>query len=156
MQQHTLRSVLGATVAIAAIASFTYVFSNTRSAVAAEADPHVSVRCEPTQRAVILQPERSVGPTMVECVTAAARVHAPAAATLAAPVVRTAPVLRTAPVRTVARSSESTWKKRALIIGGAAGAGAGVGAIAGGKKGALIGAAIGGGSATLIDVLKRR
>jgi hypothetical protein len=59
-------------------------------------------------------------------------------------------------VRTVARSSESTWKKRALIIGGAAGAGAGVGAIAGGKKGALIGAAIGGGSATLIDVLKRR
>jgi hypothetical protein len=59
-------------------------------------------------------------------------------------------------VRTVARSSESTWKKRALVIGGAAGAGAGVGAVAGGKKGALIGAAIGGGGAALIDVLKRR
>ena len=47
-----------------------------------------------------------------------------------------------------------SWKKRALVIGGSAGAGAGVGALAGGKKGALIGAAIGGGAGTLYEVLK--
>jgi hypothetical protein len=47
-----------------------------------------------------------------------------------------------------------SWKKRALVIGGSAGAGAGVGAIAGGKKGALIGAAIGGGAGTLYEVVK--
>ncbi len=49
-----------------------------------------------------------------------------------------------------------SWKKSALIIGGAAGAGAGVGAIAGGKKGALIGAAIGGGSGAVYEVIKRK
>ncbi len=48
-----------------------------------------------------------------------------------------------------------SWKKSALIIGGAAGAGAGVGAIAGGKKGALIGAAIGGGSGAIYEAIKR-
>ena len=47
-----------------------------------------------------------------------------------------------------------SWKKRALVIGGSAGAGAGVGAIAGGKKGALIGAAIGGGAGTLYEIVK--
>jgi hypothetical protein len=49
---------------------------------------------------------------------------------------------------------QRAWKKRALVIGGSAGAGAGVGAIAGGKKGALIGAAIGGGAGTLYEVVK--
>jgi len=49
-----------------------------------------------------------------------------------------------------------SWKKSALIIGGAAGAGAGVGAIAGGKKGALIGAAIGGGSGAIYETIKRK
>lgn len=49
-----------------------------------------------------------------------------------------------------------SWKKSALIIGGAAGAGAGVGAIAGGKKGALIGAAIGGGSGAIYEAIKRK
>ena len=47
-----------------------------------------------------------------------------------------------------------SWKKRALVIGGSAGAGAGVGALAGGKKGALIGAAVGGGAGTLYELLK--
>ena len=49
-----------------------------------------------------------------------------------------------------------SWKKSALVIGGAAGAGAGVGAIAGGKKGALIGAAIGGGSGAIYEAIKRK
>jgi hypothetical protein len=49
-----------------------------------------------------------------------------------------------------------SWKKSALVIGGAAGAGAGVGALAGGKKGALIGAAIGGGSGAIYEVIKRK
>jgi hypothetical protein len=49
-----------------------------------------------------------------------------------------------------------SWKKSALVIGGAAGAGAGVGAIAGGKKGALIGAAIGGGSGAIYETIKRK
>jgi hypothetical protein len=47
------------------------------------------------------------------------------------------------------------WKKTALIIGGSAGAGAGIGALIGGKKGALIGAAIGGGSAGIIEAIKK-
>jgi hypothetical protein len=49
----------------------------------------------------------------------------------------------------------TSWQKRALIIGGSAGAGAGVGALVGGKKGALIGAAVGGGGAAIVDALKR-
>jgi hypothetical protein len=73
-----------------------------------------------------------------------------------------------APVRTVRAASPSassstaerearpSWQKRALIIGGSAGAGAGIGALAGGKKGALIGAAIGGGGALVVDQIKNK
>ena len=49
---------------------------------------------------------------------------------------------------------QRSWQKRALVIGGSAGAGAGVGALAGGRKGALIGAAIGGGAGTLYEIVK--
>lgn len=75
------------------------------------------------------------------------------------------PVARTAAVRprtqrVSAQRAEvepkRSWKKSALIIGGAAGAGAGVGAIAGGKKGALIGAAVGGGSGAIYEAIKRK
>jgi hypothetical protein len=52
--------------------------------------------------------------------------------------------------------AKRSWKKSALVIGGAAGAGAGVGAIAGGKKGALIGAAIGGGGGAVYEAIKRK
>ena len=44
--------------------------------------------------------------------------------------------------------AESTKKRDAEIIGGAAGIGAAIGAIAGGGKGALIGAGVGGGAGT--------
>jgi hypothetical protein len=66
--------------------------------------------------------------------------------------------------RTVSRSSTSaarretsdrSWGKTAMIIGGSAGGGAGLGGLIGGKKGALIGAAIGGGAATIYEARKR-
>jgi hypothetical protein len=60
----------------------------------------------------------------------------------------------TAPARRTAQ--RPSWQKRALVIGGSAGAGAGIGALIGGKKGALIGAAIGGGGATILDQVKHR
>jgi len=47
------------------------------------------------------------------------------------------------------------WAKTAMIIGGSAGAGAGIGGIAKGKQGALIGAAIGGGTAAIIEAIRR-
>jgi hypothetical protein len=76
----------------------------------------------------------------------------PAVYTRPAPVVERATTsTRTVEVEPQGRS----WKKRALVIGGSAGAGAGVGALAGGKKGALIGAAIGGGGAAIFEALKK-
>jgi hypothetical protein len=62
-------------------------------------------------------------------------------------------VVSSAPSERVRKGT--SWQKRALVIGGSAGAGAGVGALIGGKKGALIGAALGGGGAALVDALKR-
>ncbi len=60
---------------------------------------------------------------------------------------RERPARREAPAR--------SWQKRALVIGGSAGAGAGIGALAGGKKGALIGAAVGGGAGTVYELLRK-
>ena len=48
-----------------------------------------------------------------------------------------------------------SWKKTALVVGGATAAGAGTGALIGGKKGALIGAAVGAGAGTVYEVHKR-
>jgi hypothetical protein len=85
---------------------------------------------------------------------------APAYETVAAPArtTRPAPVVERASTSTGTVQVEQprrSWKKRALVIGGSAGAGAGIGALAGGKKGALIGAAIGGGSAAVFEALKK-
>jgi hypothetical protein len=64
-------------------------------------------------------------------------------------------VVYTEPREEDRRTSNRSWGKTAMIIGGSSGAGAGVGALVGGKKGALIGAAIGGGAATIYESTKR-
>jgi hypothetical protein len=132
----------------------------------------LNVTCEPGQRAVIRRMPSVSGLSMeAGCVGGddmAALSGAPRFAPLqpmqqahAVPVAYSRP--RVQPMRSVrdddyvpARRVEPrrSWKKRALVIGGSAGAGAGVGALAGGKKGALIGAAIGGGAGTLYEVVK--
>ncbi len=133
-----------------------------------------AVQCDAHQQAVLqrsLVAGREVA--QVTCVTRAmppAAYAAPAAAYEARqaytqPDIVERPATRTVYVRPRAQRIASqrvevrekrSWKKSALIIGGATGTGAGVGAIAGGKKGALIGAAIGGGSAAIWDQTTRR
>jgi len=51
--------------------------------------------------------------------------------------------------------SPRSWKKSAIIIGGAAAGGAGVGAIVGGKGGAVKGAVLGGVAGTIFDLATR-
>ena len=149
----------------------------------ARADPtprasNVVVNCEPTQQAVVRQ--TVVGGELnvaIQCATspraqtisyvdqfgrplqpvagvarAVPAVYATEPAVINRPA---APQYRTAPVQ---RSSEKgrTWQKRALVLGGSAGAGAGIGGLIGGKKGALIGAALGGGSAALYEATRDR
>ena len=144
----------------------------------------VNVSCAPSQRAVVKQTMSGATPQVnVLCVDAAAvpagflvpddgnlipagysrapvatpAVYYPQALTAAAPVraPRLTRASTTAPVRREV-SRQPSWQKRALVIGGSAGAGAGIGALVGGKKGAIIGAAIGGGGATLLDQIKNR
>jgi hypothetical protein len=136
-----------------------------------EAAPALRVTCEPGQRAVVRAPATAGAIMDAGCVGGddvatlpTYRALAPldsSAGVRAVPVSDHAPrVTRAAAPRyetyTPSRRVEErrSWKKRALVIGGSAGAGAGVGALAGGKKGALIGAAIGGGAGTLYEVLK--
>ena len=143
---------------------------------------NVAVDCEPTQQALVRQVEvNGEARTVVQCASATtepafvaealpartpalmpAVYRAPAPAPAAAPA-RTSPIVQpaqsavaSAPQRTVAERAtpERSWQKRALVIGGSAGAGAGIGALIGGKKGALIGAAIGGGGGTVYEVVK--
>lgn len=130
-----------------------------------------SVACEPGQRAVMRQAPAWNGTMTTEaaCVGAstgfepdagviAPRSFAPTVRPVSYTVAdRVAPeriVYRDQPVRRTVRS-ERSWQKRALVIGGSAGAGAGIGAIAGGKKGALIGAAIGGGAGTIYEFMRK-
>jgi hypothetical protein len=136
------------------------------------ARPALNVTCEPGQRAVVRQTPAATGTTIdagcvgddVASLSSGVREFAPVrpmGTVRAVPVSYSSP--RLAPTRSMrndeyvpARRVEPrrSWKKRALVIGGSAGAGAGVGAIAGGRKGALIGAAIGGGAGTLYEIVK--
>ena len=141
--------------------------------------PGSVVQCEPHQEAVLQRSyvaDREVAqvtcvaralPTASYAAPAAAGYYVPAGYVPAAsvqpdivqrPATRT--VVRPRAQRVTVQRAEvapkRSWKKSALIIGGAAGAGAGVGALAGGKKGALIGAAIGGGSGAIYEAIKRK
>jgi hypothetical protein len=131
----------------------------------------LNVTCEPGQRAVVRHTPAPTGTTIdAGCVSddvaslSGVRTFAPMQpmeGVRAVPVSYSSP--RLTPIRSVRNDDyvpsrrvepRRSWKKRALVIGGSAGAGAGVGAIAGGKKGALIGAAIGGGAGTLYEIVK--
>jgi hypothetical protein len=126
----------------------------------------VSVRCEPGQRAVLRHVPSASGLAATEagCVGDTA-FEGPATLGVVDPTtrpVRYVSAERVGPERVVVRertvrrqSAERSWKKRALVIGGSAGAGAGIGALAGGKKGALLGAAIGGGAGTVYELLRK-
>ena len=111
--------------------------------VVAAPAPYVPVEPAPVAYAPVAAPQQAV---MVPAVY-----HQPAPQAPVAQRVSAGPARSSAPSREA--QSKSSWKKRALVIGGSAGAGAGVGALVGGKKGALIGAAIGGGGAALFDAL---
>ena len=131
----------------------------------------LAVSCEPGQRAVLRQ---VAGPSGVltegACVTDARSFATTAPAGFVSQDVIDPTAVR--PVRYVTReavpervvyrersarraASPRSWQKRALVIGGSAGAGAGIGALAGGKKGALIGAAVGGGAGTVYELLRK-
>jgi hypothetical protein len=131
----------------------------------AGAVPQVEVLCVDAERVtpagyVIGRAGQLVAAGFAPTSLATPAIYYPQAVAPAAPApVRTPRVTRTstagmAPARRVA--PRPSWQKRALVIGGSAGAGAGIGALIGGKKGALIGAAIGGGSTTVLDQLKNR
>ena len=170
--------------AVAALAGGSVVLTRSTRASADLRASDVNVSCAPSQRALIRQVMEGTSPRVdVLCVDAASAVPAgyavsgtgrlmPVASSALATPAYDSPAIRTvrpAPSRTrrVVTGSESaapmprtetkpSWQKRAVIIGGSAGAGAGIGALAGGKKGALIGAAIGGGGAAILDQIKNR
>jgi hypothetical protein len=172
-------AILGAAALIVWLAPWSARARGFDTASATAPGSAMAVDCEPTQQALVRQVVVS-GEThvRVQCVTsglspaalpsvasapAPGWVMAPAPTVQAVPAVYAPPApVRTAaassaPVRrTVTRDTSRSWQKRALVIGGTAGAGAGIGALIGGKKGALIGAAIGGGGATVYELAKDR
>lgn len=132
---------------------------------AATSEPAL-VECEPHQRADVRRIVVNGRPVaQVACVSAVQPVvyqssdivtpgEVVPVAQAASPAVIRERVVTREPVRR--RSSERSWAKSALVIGGGTGAGAGVGGLIGGKKGALIGAAVGGGSAAIFEAVKRK
>ncbi|MCC7044936.1 MAG: hypothetical protein IT183_13815 [Acidobacteria bacterium] len=167
-------------VAVVVISIAALVFNRDTQASGESSIGDVSVSCGPSQRAVVQKSGSGASAQVsVLCVDASgmqpmaysaqeagpltpvAHATAPAAALPAVmyapmPVAQVAPQIQasSAPVRRVER--KPSWQKRAIVIGGTAGAGAGLGALVGGKKGALIGAAIGGGGAAIVDQVKHR
>jgi hypothetical protein len=165
----------------AAIAFSAWLIGRANGVSASDADSpalsNVAVDCEPTQQALVRQVTVNGEPrAVVQCVSAhpadalvrgesglASPALMPAVYRPAQPVRTVAPAPaptgtpRAAPVERVTNERadpERSWKTRAMVIGGSAGAGAGIGALIGGKKGALIGAAVGGGGGTLYEVIK--
>jgi hypothetical protein len=158
-----------ATAAIAILGTVFALRAPWTGATAAAPAPQPVVYVDQYGRALPTQPLDPAAMSMTPAATPAVRyISAPATRVvtqpMAAPVYEPA-VVQTARPATVRKVSTSdrvvqepqgrSWKKRALVIGGSAGAGAGIGAIIGGKKGAGIGAAIGGGSAALYEAFKK-
>jgi hypothetical protein len=170
-------------VAVVVLSVAALVFNRGTQASGDNSLGDVSVSCGPSQHAVVRKSGSGAAPQVsVLCVdgpgtqsiayaaqeagslTPAAHATAQVAALPAVmyapmPVAQVAPRVQapqasSAPVRRVER--KPSWQKRAIVIGGTAGAGAGIGALIGGKKGALIGAAIGGGGAAVVDQVKHR
>jgi len=160
------------TTGVTAPSALHLVSETTPGTVAAASAPvPFSVQCEPGQRAVLRQVPSWNGAATTEaaCVGETGAVDAMPGFVSSGVIdpVRARPVRyvsdeRIVPERVVYRerpvrraAPARSWKKRALVIGGSAGAGAGIGALAGGKKGALIGAAVGGGAGTIYELLKK-
>lgn len=175
MNQSSHRIGLAAGVVVAVLAAVLLFRGTAATELLRGAD--VAVSCGPSQRAVVRQTINAGQPHMdIQCVPGPAGQSAfytldesgQVAPAVYQPQVTAAPVTyverASAPAPRVARSvpaasrvrQSTSWQKRALVIGGSAGAGAGVGALIGGKKGALIGAAVGGGGAAVVDALKNR
>jgi hypothetical protein len=153
--------------------------ASARSLEVADAAAPMLVHCGEGRQALVRTVQvggRTV--PQVECVTVTAPAELATAAAYAQPLVQPA-VYRTpvqpvvepvaAPTRVVSRERPLTrrvayrqaeparrsWKKSALIIGGAAAGGAGLGAVIDGGKGAKKGAVIGGVAGTIYDLATR-
>jgi hypothetical protein len=181
---HLRRSHLTGVAALLGLGAILLVWSPwSASANTALTTSNVAVNCEPRQQAVVrqtilngelqvniqcvngvVQPTGYSGyvdeygrplPAPMNGVATLPAVYAPQPRLAAASYAPRSGVRQAPAPRTLTSRSKRSWQKTALVIGGSAGAGAGVGALIGGKKGALIGAAIGGGSASLLEALKR-
>jgi hypothetical protein len=180
----SLRARIVSPLAVLAVAGGAVLSGCSAGASADQRAADVNVSCAPSQRAIVKQTMAGGTPQVnVLCVDAAGAVPAGYVAGSEGDLVRAAYIpgavatpavyypqqlAAPAPAPRLTRASsvaapvrrevsrKTSWQKRALVIGGSAGAGAGIGALVGGKKGALIGAAIGGGGATVLDQIKNR
>jgi hypothetical protein len=169
--------VLSCIAAVAVTVAATVLVTRSTRASAGDRAADVNVSCAPAQRAVVRQTTMGATPQVdILCVDIAAAtpagysagggqlaptaftpaVYYPQAAAPIAAAPRAAPASAVSTTQTRRVAQKPSWQKRALVIGGSAGAGAGIGALIGGKKGALIGAAVGGGGATVVDQVKHR
>jgi hypothetical protein len=178
-------SIVVSVAATAVVTAVAVLFARGTGTSASQRASDVNVSCASSQRALVRQTMAGAVPQVeILCVDAASATPAGyvvgpggqliaagyAPTSFATPAVYYPQAVAPAPVPAprVTRTSTAgttqarrttqkpSWQKRALVIGGSAGAGAGIGALIGGKKGALIGAAIGGGSATVVDQVRNR
>jgi hypothetical protein len=180
-----MKAIIGTAVGVLGlggllIASSGRSMATTNSATTPIAGSSTVVDCGEGRQALV-HPSAS-GASRVECVPVAvaqpqaidipyANSFAPAAPVQERVVYRNRPVTRTAtrraatrtpvtysepaPVYRESQSQGRSWKKSAVIIGGATAGGAGVGAVLGGKSGAKKGAVVGLVGGTVYDIATR-